>query len=271
MANTRKLNKRGICYSEEFDKVINSYMWVLGWKFEDFDKFLKLVGVVTPISLSEFTPQDSSSNETSFKCITADGKELTIKLYFDEDITYNEVRLEVTEGIETRGYELCAKSKDNPKPKVHYEARRLADGLKSLESLYEDSAYNITFRYNYHNNPWVDDPYIVKVVVIKPDYFEAGKFYNRVLENSNTIEDYIFKLEYVNPASTIKKVTDFLKLSEDEVMDSRNIAVYAICEAPTPSINKGLKRYSLISATSKVFESDEDLEEALETELFIPS
>ena len=57
-------------------KLITSWIKNEQWQFDDFATFIELIGIQTPVRISK--------NGNSFKCNSADGKEVTISLFQSE-------------------------------------------------------------------------------------------------------------------------------------------------------------------------------------------
>ena len=71
------LCKQVFCETLQLERLIKKWTEKEGWKFANFADFLKLMGIKTPVILS-----DLNVKAKTFKCITADNSEITICLFF---------------------------------------------------------------------------------------------------------------------------------------------------------------------------------------------
>ena len=96
-AETQHSNNEIACDTAELKEVITKWTQNESWEFENFADFIKLVGVKTPVKLSEWDVESHS-----FKCVTALDEEIRISLFFGNMMERSEIH--ITDGGETRNY-----------------------------------------------------------------------------------------------------------------------------------------------------------------------
>ena len=79
--NTAKESRHSIndieCENNEIKELITHWAQNEGWNYENFADFMRLIGIQTPIYLSNFNKWNHS-----FRCISADEKELKVSLFY---------------------------------------------------------------------------------------------------------------------------------------------------------------------------------------------
>ncbi|MCI8273602.1 MAG: hypothetical protein HFJ55_05935 [Clostridia bacterium] len=105
-----------------------------GWNVEHFPEFLKLVGLRLPVWLSEF-----NQKENSFKCTTALGSQVRVRLIFGDGIETSS-EISITEDGEERSYITSGYNRRlTPEPKVFLQSKVIKRDGKRLVCDYSNS------------------------------------------------------------------------------------------------------------------------------------
>lgn len=200
------------CDTAELKDLITKWTRNEGWEFENFADFIELIGVKTPVKLSEYNEKSNS-----FKCITALGTEMSISLFFGDWIDFCS-QIFVTEGEETRRYITNTNSeKGKSVPQVTLQGRNIKRGGKELNSYYCEYFCNRTLK--------LDDTHILKVEINEPDMHEE-KSEIFVLRNCKDIEEYLLGLDNsLVVAEVYEKMMKFLNFSNEDISKCGKILI----------------------------------------------
>lgn len=206
-----KAKNEMLCDTLELKELITKWTQNGGWKFEDFATFVELIGVKTPIKLSNW-----NEKKYSFKCVTALNTEVTIHIRFGDWIEFCP-ELWVTEGEETRRYITNSNSEQGKTvPKVTLQGRTITRNGKELNSYY--------CTYFCHRTLKLDDTHILKVEINEPN---GGSFNNPdavVLKNCQQIEEYLLSLDNSLVVSQVyDRVMELLGFSNEDISNSEKI------------------------------------------------
>jgi len=198
------------CKDKELKERINNWTKNEGRVFEDFATFLELVGIKTPVQLGNF---DTKSK--SFKCISKNGKEYRILLFFRDRLSCSP-EIHVTEGIETKIYICHSKSDSQPEPKVAYYARNIEEDGKSLHNIYGNCFCNRTLK--------LDECHKLIIEFDENKYSKNSS--TRVLVNSHQIEEYLFSLDINLVVSEVyDNVISLLGFDKNDIKDTEKILI----------------------------------------------
>lgn len=211
-AKTRHSENDIACDTAELRELITKWTRNEGWEFENFADFMELIGVKTPVKLSEYNEQNAS-----FKCITALGTEMSIVLFFGDWIDFSS-QICLTEGEETRRYTTNTNSeKGKSVPQVTLEGRNIKRGGKELNSYYCKYFCNRTLK--------LDDTHRLKVEINEPDMYEE-KSEIFVLRNCKDIEEYLLGLDNsLVVAEVYEKMMEFLNFSNEDISKCEKILI----------------------------------------------
>ena len=171
-----------ICDTSELKELITKWTRNEGWKFKDFATFVELIGVKTPVKLSNWDEE-----KYSFKCVTALNTEVTIHIRFGDWIDFCS-ELWVTEGEETRKYITNRNSeKGKTVPKVTLQGRIITRNGKELSSYYSEFHCYRTLK--------LDDTHMLKVKIDEPNGGSLGNPDAAVLKNCQQVEEYLLSLD----------------------------------------------------------------------------
>lgn len=210
MASAKEENEV-LCDTLELKELITKWTQNEGWKFKDFATFVELIGIRTPIKLS-----DLNEEKYSFKCVTALNTEITIHICFGDWIDFCS-ELWVTEGEETRKYITNSNSeKGKTVPKVTLQGRTIIRNGKELSSYYCE--------YFCHRTLKLDDTHVLNVEIHEPN---GGSFNNpdaAVLKNCQQIEEYLLGLDNSLVVDQVyDRVMELLGFSNEDISDSKRI------------------------------------------------
>lgn len=202
-----------ICDTEELKDFISLWTINEGWEFEDFADFMELIGIKTPVKLSQYDKE-----KYSFQCVTALNTKMGISLVFGDGIDYcSEIR--VTEGEEKRCYFINTNDVGQKKsaPKATLQSRNIKRNGKELESYYSE--------YHCHRILKLDKTHELEVEIDKPEtYQDQSEFF--VLQNCTDIEEYLLGLEApLNATEVYQKMMEFLSFSEEDILKCDKILV----------------------------------------------
>lgn len=200
------------CDTAELKELITEWTQREGWEFENFADFIELVGVKTPVKLSELDKKSSS-----FKCVTALNKEIRISLFFGSWIEYCS-EINITDGKETRIYTVNSNiEKGKSVPKVTLQRRSIKKSGKELNSFYCESFCNRTLK--------LDDSHVLKIEISEPD-MHKDKPEILVLRNCEKIEEYLLGLDSSLVVDAVyKKIMEFLNLSDEDISKCEKILI----------------------------------------------
>ncbi len=211
-AKTRHSKNDIACDTAELRELITKWTQNEGWEFENFADFIELIGVKTPVKLSEYNEKNAS-----FKCITALGTEISISLLFGDWIDFCS-QISVTDGEETRHYITNTNSeKGKSVPQVTLQSRNIKRGGKELNSYYCE--------YFCHRTLKLDDTYTLKVEIDEPNMYEkkSGIF---VLRNCEDIEEYLLGLDNsLVVAKVYEKMMELLNFSNEDISKCGKILI----------------------------------------------
>ncbi len=174
-----------------------------GWKFENFADFIELIGLKTPVKLSEY---DERSN--SFKCITALGTEISISLFYGGLIDFFSQIL-VTDGEETRYYITNDNSeKGKSVPKVTLRLKEIKRCDKELKICY--------FKYYCYLTLKLDDAHVLRIKIQPNNYEKISEIF--VSRNCKDFEEYLLGLDNcLVVAEVYEKMIKFFDLSNEDI------------------------------------------------------
>lgn len=159
--------KKFECDSYKLRKSINRWVRKKGWKYEDFYDFLELVGVETPVSLSEF-----NENKNTFKCRTACDSEIMIEISRDDYVFGHSISV-VTKN-EARTYIIERKDAKHKRPSATLVFKQIKENGE---------------RYHFFaNGDWEyisDDGIIIKYYKVSKEYIFSVTDENRMVEVEN--------------------------------------------------------------------------------------
>ena len=204
-------NSKISCDTEELKFLITKWTRNEGWEFDNFADFIELIGVKTPVKLSEYNEEDNS-----FKCVTALNTEIRISLFFGDWFDFcSEIR--VTEGEETRCYITNYNDeKGKSVPKVTLQSKNIKRNGKEMKSFYSE--------YFCHRTLKLDENHVLEVEIDEPDkYDEKSEVF--VLRNCADIEEYLLGLDKKSLIITevYDKVMKFLAFSDKDISNCEKI------------------------------------------------
>ena len=207
------------CDSNELKTFISEWLENDGWQFADFARFLKLVGIDTPVKLSNL----KGSGRKSFTCITASNRIIDIELNFGISfLDYSEIRL--TEGNERHHYGINLfsynKDFDDPcnQPKVYPVRRIIEKDGKKLDVYYHEGFFLMCFSLS-ETKKW---------------FIEIGWPFSSVLddkktivENEEKIDELLWSLSNQPPVLEVfNKIQMLLKPQDGDFSKYRKIVIY---------------------------------------------
>lgn len=200
-----------LCDTSELKELITKWTQNEGWKFKDFATFVELIGVKTPIKLSDWNEE-----KYSFKCITALNTEVTIHIRFGDWIDFCS-ELWVTEGDETRKYITNSNSeKGKTVPNVTLQGRTITRNGKELNSYYCE--------YFCHRTLKLDDTHMLKVEINEPNGGSFNTPNAAVLRNCQQVEEYLLGLDNsLIVAQVYDRVMELLGFSNEDISNSEKI------------------------------------------------
>lgn len=207
--STKEENKI-FCDTLELKKWITDWTKNEGWEFKDFVTFVELIGVKTPIKLSDWNKE-----EDSFKCITALNTEVTIHIVFGDWMDLCS-ELWVTEGEETRKYFINRNYRQGKyKPNPILWERSITRNCIELRSFYCLYFCNRTLK--------LDDTHVLKVEINEP-VEESSSTNAKVLRNYQEVEDYLLDLDNSLVMTQVyDRVMELLGFSDEDISNSEKI------------------------------------------------
>lgn len=202
-----------LCDSPEIKEIITKWTSSEGWKFEDFATFIKIIGLKTPVKLS-----DLDEKERSFKCVTARNKEVIISFSF-RGWYEGEPKIFIKDGEEKRIYAINSNSKKgNDVPKITLMSRSITRNGKELESFYSAYFCNRTLK--------IDENHKLIVKINEP---ERETYYMpdaKVLRNCQKVEEYLLSLDNSLVVGDVyDKLMNLLGFSDDDIAKSNKIMI----------------------------------------------
>lgn len=218
-----------ICDTEELKDFITKWAKNSGWKFEDFAIFIKLVGVKTPVKLSELDKE-----KQAFKCVTELNTEVTISLIFGNwgvDDYYPEIH--VTEGEEIREFEANGNfGKVGTVPEVTLMRRTITRNGKELRSFYCNYFFDRTLI--------LDATRQLNVQIHEPTRNSCDTHEVAVLKNCQLVEEYLLGLDNsLEVAQVYDKLIGLLGFSDEDISNSGRILISYIETIDKEEITRG--------------------------------
>ena len=207
--NNSGKSEKVICDTIQLKEKISKWMQNEGWRFEDFVTFVELIGIKTPIRLSELSEENNS-----FKCITAH-KEIIMSIQFGD---FSEIfsELWITNGEETKKYAINTNmEKGKTVPEIRLQGRTFIRNGKEL--------YNYYCEFFCHRLLKLDENHIVEIMFYEPS---KSKKKNEifVLRNCAKIEEYLLGVDdFLNMEKVYNKLIEFLDFSEENILNSEKI------------------------------------------------
>lgn len=206
------LNKNGVtCNNKELLSFIARWTRHIGFEAIDFPKYVALVGIPLPVTLSS-----KHLDENSFTCIAADGKQYCISLEFGNHCKSSS-KLHITEGIETKSYLCFIKSDAQAEPEVSYLSRVLEKDGKKLNSNYGGFFCGRTLKF---------DAFHKLIVNFSGEHDFLTKTVPHVMRNCSTIENYLFELTMnVELEEIYDKMLSFLGIDKSNLAYADNLLI----------------------------------------------
>lgn len=203
--NSQTKPERIICDTKELKTLITNWMENEGWNFENFADFLELVGVSTPVKLSNLTKQDCS-----FSCISKNNKEFFIRIRFGSFFDFDS-EIHITSGEYTYTYTINQNfSKGDTKPSVALQGKTVKKKDKELIGFYSSNYIS--------NRLTIANKYLLDISITNHSISE--------FKNLNLLEDYLITLDRYMVASVVcKKIIKLLGFSFDDVSKCDKISV----------------------------------------------
>lgn len=191
--------------SLELKNFITKWTGTGDWKLEDFTTFLELVGLKTPVQLSNFNKE-----EHSFTAVTADHQTAIIGLVFGDFWEWPSGIL-VTIGEETKNFNINSNSHQKiVSPRVELQSRIYNRGRKKLDCYYCEYFCSRTLE--------LDETHSLEIRISEPDY---DKFETLGLRNCTEIEKYLFDLSLPFSLSKVyETVMGLLNFSAEDIANS---------------------------------------------------
>lgn len=212
-AKIRHSKNKITCDTMELRELITKWTQNEGWKYENFADFIELVGIKTPVRLSEL-----DKKSCSFKCVTALDTEIRISLSFGDWIeSFSEIHVE--DGEKTTCYIINYELTESEKciPKVTRQSRSIKKYGKELDSYYCEHFCHRTLK--------LDDTHILEIKISEPDKCE-DESENFVLRNCEDIEEYLLSLDNsLVVAEVYKKMMKFMDFSNKEIFKCKSILI----------------------------------------------
>lgn len=206
-----KAKNKVLCDTSELKELITKWTQNEGWKFKDFATFVELIGIKTPIKLSDWNEE-----KYSFKCVTALNTEVTIHICFGDWIDFCS-ELWVTEGEETRRYITNSNfEKGKTVPKVTLKERTITRNGKKLSSYYCKYFCNRILK--------LDNSNMLKVEINEPNVGSLNNTDVAVLKNCQQVEEYLLSLDNSLVIDKVyDRVMELLGFSNEDISNSERI------------------------------------------------
>lgn len=201
------LSQNITCDTKEIEKLIMSWLKNENWNGNDFEEFLRLVGIKTPVTLSLL-----DRNDNSFECINANGVKSLIGLRFSDGFDFCS-EIHVGDSHSQKRYTVNTNRQDGTtRPLVNLLSKALVlkEEGKELSSYYFNQSYLVTIKF--------DTTYTLQFNVSSTD--KNHLFYD-------DIETYLLSLNHpIDLSEVYKKLTKFLDLSPKAISD---IQKFSLC------------------------------------------
>lgn len=209
-----RFKQGNITCSRNSKKLIEAWINNVGYEFNDFLKFLKLVRVNNPVILS-----NANLEENTLDCVSYEDKEkkkYSIRLSFYR--TYDSPsEIQITQGIVTRTYYVYknTKSLPIPIPSVEYQSSKLEENGKELYS-----SYRTTLAYLVTNTLYFSDDCKLNVECSLHEKLNPG------FEKNIKIEEYLFGLTPdLKVDEVYKKLLSLLEIQEKDIKNHDRIII----------------------------------------------
>lgn len=201
-----------ICEDERLKRLISRWTKCIGWKVDDFANILILIGVETPIRLTEFHPK-----LMSFKGTTASGTELYISLDFFEAMGPDN-RITIREGERTIRYTVPCNNhskKRSNMPNIRLDREVIQKDGKEITNYFSSGERSIVK---------LDSKYTLEIVIYQYDHSipnlsywpKKVEWYLQDLDSSYTVQ------------KVYKDLLNLLRLTEEEVKQINNFSITLI-------------------------------------------
>ena len=194
-----------LCDSKDLKRLIKDWMNNEGWKFFQFAAVLNLVGITTPVRLTNL------HNRNIFECEDRYGQKYMVTLRFGDWIE-DCSEIVVTKTPETRVYIVS----NNITAKL--DRRGIIGETKELWSYYgENSWRSLTFK----------DGTKLEISIDVPDKFEIelDEARKKSMQHYKEIENYLFSLPNVSSLEEVyETVMNILGYSDEELKKCKNIS-----------------------------------------------
>ena len=189
--------------------------WLYGekWQLADFPTFLELVGILTPVYLS-----DLNKSADSFKCVDKFNNEFTISLKLGSDIG-GLSEIWVANKTILKKYEIPFNMKvithHFEKPTVSLKSKTISVGnSKTLTILYSKLFCTRILK--------VDNTTLT-IILSEPNGGTANRGTSAVLKNAALIDGYLLGLATIDLDTIYKKITALLGFSDDVISSCEKI------------------------------------------------
>ena len=210
-SETQDLNSKITCDTQELKDFVTSWTKNVGSNFELFAEFLELVGIKTPVKLSNYDEKNKS-----FKCVTDLNREVHISLFFGcfpDDCP----EICITEGEETKRYYADSNYKEKL-PIVKYYGRTIKKDGKELETYYYESFFDRILK--------LDNSHKLKVDISKSSYNTDNPEFS-LLTNQIEIDNYLLGLDNSLVTDEVyEKIIDFMNFSDEEISSCKILISY---------------------------------------------
>jgi len=203
---------RVFCNTPTLKELIIDWTCNENWEFENFADFIELIGVKTPVMLSNL-----NKDNNSFKCISGLNDEVLISLRFG-DWFENCSEIIIIKGEEERRYSINSNTKKGISvPSVTLENRNIKRNGKELDSHYSE--------YSCHRTLKLDDTHTLKIEIDEPAKSTPSSS-TFVLRNCVDIENYLLSLDNSLTASEVyDSIMCFLRFSDEDISNSKKILI----------------------------------------------
>lgn len=211
--------KKVSCDTWKIKRVITSWMRSEYWRFKDFGTFIELVGIKTPVRLSDLDFDYVEEKFYSMKCMTASNEEYTIRLIFNSgDACFDDYsKISVIKGEEERTYNINTK-KEKTVPEVTLKKQIIVREGKKLECYYKVLSCERTLT--------IDKKYMLHVNIFSGLHEKLnGDLEVLALRNCEQIEEYLLSLDNSLIIDQVyDQVIRLLQFSKKDIIHSHEIA-----------------------------------------------
>lgn len=208
-------NKEVKCDTPALRQLITEWTRNEYWEFENFADFLELVGVKTPVKLSQLDEE-----KHSFKCVTELNTEIGIELLIGDHHDFCS-RIFITKGEKETCYVTNTNyNKGETVPKATLLYRKIKKSGKELFSGYSEFSCDHTLKFgdSHMLTIYIDEP--------KPNKYNQNKSEVLVLRNSENIENYLLGLdESLSVDAVYEKLMEFLNFSNENISNCECIGI----------------------------------------------